>query len=562
MNLSAVANVLEEFFKQHPGLKVVSEACGRHERKFAIELPQLPPGRELHGAVLVVPKAFPAAKLEVRVATEHVLRVPHIESDGKLCFQGDVGPGSGLTPEERVDDTLKSFIRNFVKPWAYGELDNDFKREARTYWSLFVRSRSSSVDTVKAVYLTDAAPEGLRVFQALLALPIGWVLAGTDQTFSSRIVSSLGGRASQKANALVLQLPIKDDFTPATWVRDKAEMEAVLASSVDPAVLRRFTVAGRAKEVFRVVVFSSPNCDYAYLMPGGTPNLKKMGNNEFSVPVREVLPLDVNRIDPSWTYGRNQHPEVPLRRNKHVVVFGAGALGAQIIDQLARAGVGNITVVDPDHMESPNIGRHLLGADALGLSKAKCVARQVGRTNPACVLLFCSVTAEAWLERTWNASNEDVDMFIDATGEPSVRAAIEEARRRRPVALLIGWMEPFVAAAHACQLPAHAPWFNAGNDKLGLLQAVTWPPEVMLRQPACNSEFQAYTFAAAAHAVALVAEASIELLDGQVAISTVKSWVRGQRYLDAHYAGLSLRAWAQQAAPFDGVILGRPFDDE
>lgn len=554
--------MLDEFLRQHPGLREVSEACGRHERKFTIELPKLPAGRELHGAVLVVPKAFPAAKLEVRVATQHVLQVPHIESDGKLCFEGDVGPGAGLTPEERINDTLRGFIRDFVKPWGYGELDSDFKREALTYWSLFVRSRSSSVDTVKAVCTTDAAPSAPRVLEAVLALPIGWVLAGADQAFSKRIVSSLGARAAQKANAVVLQVPIKDDFTPTTWMRSKVEVEAALASMVDPADLHRFSGRRGAKEIFRVVIFSSRNCDYAYLMPGCKPNPRKIGKNQFSYPVKEVLPLVVRRIDPSWTYGRNQHPEVFIRQKKHVVVFGAGALGAHIIDQLARAGVGNITVVDPDYMESSNIGRHLLGADALGLSKAKLVAQQVGRTNPACLLSYKSVTAEAWFGRPWSTADADIDMFVDATGEPAVRAAIEEARRRRPAALLIGWMEPFVAAAHACQLIAGTPWLNDSDDKLGSLQAVTWPPEVMLRQPACNSEFQAYTSAAAAHAVALVAEAAIELLDGQVAASTVKSWVRGQRYLDAHHAGLVLRDWAVPAAPFDGLIIERPFNDE
>jgi hypothetical protein len=553
--------VLEDFLQQHPGLKEVP-AGRRGERTFSIELPKLPKGRELHVAVLVVPKMFPTAKLEVRLSTQCVLRVPHIESDGTLCFPGDVGPGAGLTPEQRIDDTLRCFIRRFVIPWGYGELDDDFRRESRTYWSLFVNSRSSKVDRVRGVFTTGGTPSAPRVIEAVLALPVGWVIAGADPAFAQRIVASLGARAGTKANATVLQVPVEYDFTPANWMKSKAEVDAFLESQVDALELRKFAGRSSAKEVFRIVIFSSPNCDYAYLMPNGTPNSKTLRKSEYVIPIREVLPLTVERLDPSWTYGRNQHLEVAIRQNKHVVVFGAGALGAHVIDQLARAGVGNITVVDPDLMESANVGRHLLGVEALELSKAACVAQHVGRANPACVLSPKPTTAQAWFARPRLSSEHDVDLFVDATGEPSVRAALEVERRARPTALLIGWMEPFVAAAHACQLTAETPWSSDGFDKLGPLQAVTWPPEVMLRQPACNSEFQAYTSAAAVHAVALVTEATIELLDGQVASSTVKSWVRGQRYLDAHHAGLAHREWATRAAPFDGLIIERPFDDE
>jgi hypothetical protein len=59
--------------------------------------------------------------------------------------------------------------------------------------------------------------------------------------------------------------------------------------------------------------------------------------------------------------------------------------------------------------------------------------------------------------------------------------------------------------------------------------------------------------------VALAAEAAIELLDGCVETSKVKSWVRGERYLQAHGQNLALREWASQAAPFDGLVLERAF---
>jgi len=551
--------VFDDYLRNHPGLKERRGTFGRHERQFQIELPELPSGRELRGAVLVVPNSFPVGCLLIRVSDEHVLKVPHVESDGAICFKGDAGPGANLSPEERIDDILRSFYRSFVKPWGYGELDNDFRREAQTYWAIFVCNRRTKVDTIKAVCMTTKRPDAPLVSEAVLALPLGWVLVGTDDRFSARVLASLRERASQVVKALVVQVPVPEDFIPATWPNTAAEVEALLEQYLSVGDIKRFAPRRAPKNIDRVVIFRSPHSDFAYLMPNGPSNLKTTGHREQRFQVRDVVPLVVRRVDPEWTYGRCQHPEVAVRQGKHVVVFGAGALGAHIVDQLARAGVGKISIVDPETMQPANIGRHLLGADSIGRSKAKCVEWQVGRANPACILKHYDISAEAWLQRPLATDDEHVDMFVDVTGEPSVRAALDEARRVRPVPLLIGWMEPFVAAAHVCQLTQNTLWFDGSPDRLTSLQAVTWPSDVMLREPSCNGEFQAYTSAAATHAVALVAEAAIELLDGQVLTSAVRSWVRGQRYLDKHRGGLAMVEWAEPAAAFDGLVIERPF---
>lgn len=549
----------DDFLAQHVALRELPSGSVRGERRFSIELPRLSPDRELRDAVLVVPAEFPVKKLEVRVSEEHVLRVPHVESGGKVCFTGDAGPGAGLTPEERISDTLKSFIRNFVKPWAYGELDEDFAREARNYWALFVESRRLKFNTVREVYRTGPRPDSPRLLDAVLVKPIGWVLVSSDDAFSQRIVASLGERASQMVNAVVLQVPIASNFTPATWPRTLSEVTDELNRLVPAEDVRRFSAGRKHKPIHKIVIFSSPNCDYAYLMPGGPPNVQKIQQSIFSRPVIDVVPFVVRRLDPNWTYGRDQHIEVSTRQSKHVVVFGAGALGSTLIDQLAKAGVGKITVVDFDILESANVGRHLLGVDAVGRGKANSVTKQVGLANPACILIPEELTAQSWLESAFFDTASDIDLLVDVTGEPAVRAAIDLARLRKPTKLMIAWMEPFVGAAHACQLTAGQPWLNGSVDRLEALEAVTWPPEVMRQEPACSSEFQAYTAAAATHAVALAAESAVELLDGRVETSRVKSWVRGERYLQAHVQNLTLREWAQAAAPFDGLIVERAF---
>jgi adenylyltransferase/sulfurtransferase len=67
-----------------------------------------------------------------------------------------------------------------------------------------------------------------------------------------------------------------------------------------------------------------------------------------------------------------------------VAVVGCGALGAAVIDHLARGGVGHLAVVDRDIVELSNLQRQVLydEADAAaGTPKAVAAARAVARVN-------------------------------------------------------------------------------------------------------------------------------------------------------------------------------------
>jgi molybdopterin/thiamine biosynthesis adenylyltransferase len=66
-----------------------------------------------------------------------------------------------------------------------------------------------------------------------------------------------------------------------------------------------------------------------------------------------------------------------------VMVVGAGALGNEIIKNLALAGLGNLLIIDPDRIESHNLTRSVLfrGAD-VGEVKAQIAARTAGEIEP------------------------------------------------------------------------------------------------------------------------------------------------------------------------------------
>jgi len=73
-----------------------------------------------------------------------------------------------------------------------------------------------------------------------------------------------------------------------------------------------------------------------------------------------------------------------LLERSHVLVIGAGALGNEVLKNLALLGIGHVAVVDMDHVELSNLSRSVLFRETdEGKSKAECAARAARNIFPA-----------------------------------------------------------------------------------------------------------------------------------------------------------------------------------
>lgn len=67
----------------------------------------------------------------------------------------------------------------------------------------------------------------------------------------------------------------------------------------------------------------------------------------------------------------------PELSGSRVAVVGVGAIGSFVADMLARSGVRHLTLIDRDIVMPGNLVRHLVGPDAVGLSKVEAVKRHL-----------------------------------------------------------------------------------------------------------------------------------------------------------------------------------------
>ena len=112
-----------------------------------------------------------------------------------------------------------------------------------------------------------------------------------------------------------------------------------------------------------------------------------------------------------------------------VLVVGAGGLGCALLPYLCAAGVGHLTVLDPDRIEESNLHRQPLYRMAdLGAPKAPVAAASLTALNPL-------VTVEAAVERVtpanaarWCAS---ADVVIDAADSLALTYILSDECQRQ-----------------------------------------------------------------------------------------------------------------------------------
>ncbi|NYT67786.1 tRNA threonylcarbamoyladenosine dehydratase [Pusillimonas noertemannii] len=120
----------------------------------------------------------------------------------------------------------------------------------------------------------------------------------------------------------------------------------------------------------------------------------------------------------------------------HVAVAGIGGVGSWCAEALARSGVGQLTLIDMDHVAESNVNRQLHAlSETLGQSKVNAMAARVRGINPHCRLHLVDdfVTPENVAE----VLAGDVDVLVDCTDQATAKIAMMLEARRRKLAIVV-----------------------------------------------------------------------------------------------------------------------------
>jgi len=149
----------------------------------------------------------------------------------------------------------------------------------------------------------------------------------------------------------------------------------------------------------------------------------------------------------------------------HALIVGAGGIGSPVIQYLAAAGVGRLTVVDDDIVALSNLQRQTLFATRdVGARKVVAAANFVQRMNPDVQLLP--------IDRRLDAGNvarllDGVDVVIDGSDNFATRLIVADAALAARIPLVsaaVGQFEGQLAVYRGWQ--AESPCYRcfAGDD--------------------------------------------------------------------------------------------------
>ena len=100
-------------------------------------------------------------------------------------------------------------------------------------------------------------------------------------------------------------------------------------------------------------------------------------------------------------------------REKHVLIAGLGGVGAMAAEQICRAGVGRITIIDGDTVHPSNRNRQLLALKSTeGLAKTEIMSKRLIDINPELELTVIKEFIRD--ERTVEILQHGFDYVIDA----------------------------------------------------------------------------------------------------------------------------------------------------
>lgn len=158
-------------------------------------------------------------------------------------------------------------------------------------------------------------------------------------------------------------------------------------------------------------------------------------------------------------------------RRAHALVIGAGGIGSPVIQYLAAAGVGRLTIVDDDRVDASNLQRQVLFSTAdLGRPKVEAATAQVARLNPHVDTVSLIERADA---TTLPEQLRGADVVIDGCDNFDTRLAVADAALTARVPLVsaaVGRFEGQLAVFRAWEptMPCYRCFVGADPQRDGL----------------------------------------------------------------------------------------------
>ena len=529
---------------------------------------------------LVAGAQFPATPVRTALVDHPEPMIwPHVEGDGILCLLPNLAEWDPNDPTEVAMNLLNRSIRLVEELLEGSIVERDFREEFVTYWGYRAHSKGENLFSLVA---PEPPSRLVRVWRGK-----GLEVVGEDEDVVAKwVCHRFGNKTPVKTEAaafLWLNAPLLPAEYPETAAdlyhlaeRIDAEARTTLeqvAKGEPDEVLALFGAVGRGGAASIGVKAINPKRHKdrprvpdkplsTGFRPGHTPEPLLHGRFFGALPVIRTL---VQRADADWVHGRGKDTRTCRLLGATVVVIGCGSVGAPVASALAQAGVGRLILVDPESLTWPNVGRHSLGATAVGRNKAEALAERLQADFP-----HLEIEHRACSLQQLMANNQDLlkvtDMIVAAIGNWGAESALNHwhLRHGRGQPIVYGWTEAHACAGHAVAIGQTGGCLQCHIGRTGApeLTAVEWPDggDVAHEEPACGAHYQPYGPVELTYVNAMIAEVALDCLLDPPAQSFSRAFVASPRRI-ASLGGRLTKGWRSAFGEVAGGVrtIDRPW---
>lgn len=490
----------------------------------------------------VAPGPRPGAKPVVSVPSETALgRIPHVETDGTVCYQSDEGLVFDRRRRGAVAAEAALLALAVLADGVAGRNHADFADEWETYWSplggptlALVAPLPDAVAPLVVIERNERKPKK-RTHPAWIDGYLGRsesdVTAFRNGSAYSEAHTTQGAFVVPLAPGTVLIPPTADAlWTPA---QARSAVREHLAPDVRAELDRRLGKRRPRKTETVVVAIPRPSGGHAVfgLRFSGVRDAHPLLSTGQASTVR---PVQILRWDREYLVPRGGG-DADLS-DRHVVLAGCGAVGGHLAFELARAGVGRLTLVDPQRLSPDNTFRHALGRAYWGAPKAVALKEALERHAP--YLRVDAVVAHfADALDAGDIVLSDAHLVAVAIGAPAAELDLNDrlwhADAKTPA--LFTWLEPLGLGGHAlltrpgdgpgCYECLHTPPSDRA-DPLHNRAAFAAPDQDFSRATGgCGSLHTPYASADAVETATRAARLAADALTGHASGSPILSWL-------------------------------------
>jgi len=262
--------------------------------------------------------------------------------------------------------------------------------------------------------------------------------------------------------------------------------------------------------------------------------------------VRDSIPLLLSRRDKNYLLPRGGS-QIELN-NKRVALIGCGSVGGFISQDIIRAGVQNLTLIDKDILEPANTFRHVMGYNDSYHKKVLALKEELEIKRP-----YISITAQDQSIEELIAHKQfhfnDFDLIVVALGVPTIELYLNQLCHitKNSPPIIFTWLEPYGIGGHAlltnnggcngcleCLYLSDTP---EQNDTLFNKASFAEKGQTFAKTlTSCGSLFTPYSALDSAQTAILATRLAISVLNSEERDNPILSWKGDDKnFLQAHF---------------------------